>query len=129
MILTDADQLREALRVALAERDEARAEVERLRAIAMRLSHREGSLPHDLRDAWDELEKLRARGEELLDEGLVFFYGHERMADVAERQREACAERFRPSKEALVFYKRREAEEIVRSTPLVTDAKADGGAP
>lgn len=113
MILTDADQLREALRVALEERDEARAEVERLRAVAMRLSHREDSLPHDLRDAWDELEKLRARGEELLDEGLVFFYGHERMADVAKRQREACAaymdrERWYTSRAAL-------------SAPLVTE--------
>lgn len=31
MLLTDADQLREALAIALRERDEARAEVERLR--------------------------------------------------------------------------------------------------
>lgn len=40
MILTDADQLREALLVALVERDEARAEVERLKAD--RLCQREG---------------------------------------------------------------------------------------
>jgi len=32
MIMTDADQLREALAIALRERDEARAEVERLKA-------------------------------------------------------------------------------------------------
>lgn len=103
MLLTDADQLREALAIALHERDEARAEVERLREC----------------------------GEELLDEGLVFFYGHERMADVARRQREACAAYLRNRmKEAnedhlSVDYVRglRAAVVYADATPLVTEGK------
>lgn len=104
------------------ELEEARSEVEKLRALAIRLTEREEALPQDLRDAQDELERLRERGQELLDEGLVFFYGHERMADVARRQREACANylhvwRYDPSKGARSW----DECDAVRATPLVTD--------
>ncbi len=92
MILTDADQLREALVMAIRERDSATQQLELEREASARLRAELG----------------------------------ERMQETAEAQREACAEAFKSRNTALAYY---QAAEIVRATPLVTDTKADGGAP
>lgn len=98
MILTDADQLREALRVALEERDEARVEA---LGIAQQLElEREDSA------------QLRAEA-------------GERMRETAEAQREACAAQARAYTYLRVDADTMLEE--VRATPLVTDSKADGG--
>lgn len=79
MILTDADQLREALLLAIAERD-------------------------DLRSRLAALQETNAAT----------------MRVVAEGQREACAEAFKPRNTALAYY---QAADIVLATPLVTEGE------
>ena len=111
MILTDADQLREALRVALAERDQARAEVERL-LTAPRTFVTEAVYDEALAEAEDLRSRLGALQETTAAT----------MRVIAEAQREACAERMRLAVDV-------NAEHLCRATPLVTDAKADGGSP
>ncbi len=92
MILTDADELRETLAIAVKERDEARAEVERLT---------------------EERDRV-ARELRLLDE-----HGNLRAAirAAAERQREACAKEFCTGPE-----RKRMWASLVRATPLVTES-------
>ena len=80
MILTDADELREALRVALQERDQARAEVERL-LTAPRTFVTEAAYD----EALTEAEDLRSRLAALQETNAAT------MRVIAEGQREACA--------------------------------------
>lgn len=91
MLLTDADQLREALAIALRERDEARAEIERFR------------------NAVREKERLELAALQELDEARAA------LRIVAERQREACA----AAVDAHGI--RSEWGTVVRATPLVTE--------
>lgn len=95
MLLTDADQLREALAIALRERDEARKYAQACEWALEAEQEYTARLKADL--------ALECR-------------------EVAERQREACAEAcmesWKSSNTALAYY---EAEEIVRATPLVTE--------
>jgi len=109
VILTDADQLREALRVALKERDEARAEVKRTYREMQDLMEAHKA---DAARLTEERDRV-ARELRLLDE-----HGNLRAAirAAAERQREACAAhmyRHAPSTYA----------DTVRATPLVTEGE------
>lgn len=99
MILTDADQLREALRLALVERDEARA----------RLA--------------DALHKLQAAEAYIAGEAADF---RRAVRDSCERQREACAEscRTRDAMMSLVFAEKVRATPLVTEVDWWTgDAK------
>lgn len=145
MILTDADQLREALRVALAERDEARAEVAILKDECASISAEFG-LPPTIRplegeirrvlDGWKEaraeVERLRKYSEacEWALESEQEYTARLKAdlalecREVAERQREACANylhvwRYDPSKGARSW----DECDAVRATPLVTEGK------
>ena len=113
MILTDADQLREALRVALKERDEARAEVKRTyremqdlmeahKADAARLTEERDRVARELR-LLDEHGNLRAA-----------------LSTVAERQREAYAARVM---EFLGVGDNSAEVRAVHATPLVTEGE------
>ena len=85
MILTDADELREALRVALRERDEARAEASRLDDEAI---YQRGLYE----SARAEVARLRADNADLLAHlDAAAFAVPQGLRTVAERQREACA--------------------------------------
>lgn len=94
-------EVTERLEQALRERDEARAEVERLTKM---LDVCSSVHSHNVK-LHEERKQLR-----------------EALCAVAERQREACAERMRLTVDI-------NAEHLCRATPLVTDAKADGGSP
>lgn len=94
MLLTDADQLREALAITLRERDEARAEVERL-------TEERDRVARELRRI-DEHGSLRAA-----------------IRAAAERQREACAKV--AYLYADLNYDSDTVEAKVQATPLVTE--------
>lgn len=101
MILTDADELRKALRLALEERDEARAEVERLE----RLFQQTHGVHHTWVDARHKVaERQRTACAEAVG-GLRVIFGDEWNGAI------------------------KRAKAVVRATPLVTDTKADGGSP
>lgn len=114
MILTDADQLREALRVALQERDQARAEVERL-LTAPRTFVTEAAYD----EALVEAEDLRSRLAALQETNAAT------MRVIAEAQREACAATVEREGHTLGMDKRllRKFGILVRATPLVTEGK------
>lgn len=151
MILTDADELRAALRLALEERDEARAEVERLREGTECHVARPGEGTYEcrverkcpacrLRHAEAEAEQLRS-DLNVVDDDLTLaakrweaeaMRAHNLARTAAERQREACAEAVGGLR--VIFGDEwngaiKRAKAVVRATPLVTDTKADGGSP
>lgn len=118
MLLTDADQLREALAIALRERDEARAEVEREKASATRGWQTADELHLTVRDLKAEVERLKA------DNSVTGNYWSFAAAlrDVAERQREACAEKLHRTRLG-ARVKIGTAVQIVSETPLVTEGE------
>jgi hypothetical protein len=94
-------ELTAKLEQTLRERDEARAEVKRLR----KAKHTSDCLKQSAYNA----ECVCGADEAQRD----------LLRTVAERQREACARAFKWPSEALAYY---QAAEVVRATPLVTDA-------
>lgn len=100
MLLTDADQLREALAITLRERDEARAEVAMLKDECASISAEFG-LPPTIRPSEGEIRRMldgwkeaRAEVERLKADNSVmgeYWSFAAALRDVAERQREACA--------------------------------------
>lgn len=119
MILTDADELREALRVALEERDQARRQAGEFTRILLREGDAEGACERQLAEAFRERDEARAEVERLRAD--LSYAERERdrwmgqVRTVAERQREACAaymdrERWYTSRAAL-------------SAPLVTEGE------
>lgn len=116
LILTDADQLREALRVALQERDEARAEVERL-LTAPRTFVTEAAYD----EARAEAEDLRSRLAALQETNAAT------MRVIAEAQREACAKavlmQWGAPEVGVPFTDREALAAGVRTTPLVTEVE------
>jgi phage host-nuclease inhibitor protein Gam len=106
--LTDADQLREALRLALAERDEHKAKREEYASEARSLRAR-------LAEA---LHKLGAAEEYIAGNAADF---RRAVRDMCERQREACAEYAARANAHRGTMHGSQFAASVRATPLVTE--------
>jgi hypothetical protein len=138
VILTDADQLREALRVALEQRDEVLSGVATDEAVrfwmeaAWQNANQRDEARATYREMQDLMEAHKADAARLTEERdrvarelrLLDEHGNLRAAirAAAERQREACAANMHPLLRSMLA--RQQAAELCRATPLVTEVES-----
>ena len=112
--MTEAEMIRSVAK----ERDEARAEVERLTALTEESEHQmhlriRAGYDKTVADAW---RAALAKMERERDEARAA------LRTVAERQREACAANMHPLLRSMLA--RQQAAELCRATPLVTEVES-----